>query len=132
MLSVPHYRWLPDSSSAGWSVAGDLSRFPRRDRRFLAESTSLWADQFTTPDFVTPSRPIAGFGRDIEPAPPPVPVQDPYLVTQMPSARVVQGDQPTVGNLKPAFEISGEGPPPLPARASQDFDRPKTSWKSRA
>lgn len=32
----------------------------------------------------------------------------------MPSARVVQGDQPTVGNLKPAFEISGEGPAPAP------------------
>ena len=34
---------------------------------------------FTTPDFVTPSRSIAGFGRDIEPAPQPVPVQDPVL-----------------------------------------------------
>ena len=57
------------------------------------------------PDVVTPSRPVAGFRRDIVPSPRLLAVPPGESVsTQMPRARVVQGNQPTVGNLKPAFE----------------------------
>jgi len=73
------------------------------------------------PDVITPSRPVAGLGRDIAPAPQPVPAPDPYVTTQMPRARVVQGNQPTVGNIKPAFETEGQGPPPTPSRRVQGF-----------
>jgi hypothetical protein len=68
------------------------------------------------PDVVTPSRPTAGFARDIEPAPKPVPAPDPYVVTQMPAARVVQGNQPSYGNVKPAVEEGGQVPTPTPSR----------------
>ena len=54
------------------------------------------------PDVYTPSRPVAGFARDPEPAPPPVPATAPPVVTEMPRAQVVQGDQPTFGRVTPS------------------------------
>jgi Domain of unknown function (DUF4157) len=75
------------------------------------------------PDLITPSRPVAGFGRDIEPAPQPIPAPDPYVTTQMPNARVVQGNQPTYGNVKPAFEAEGQQPA-TPSRRVAGFKPP--------
>ena len=54
------------------------------------------------PDVYTPSRPVAGFARDPEPAPPPVPATGPPVVTEMPRAQVVQGDQPAFGRVTPS------------------------------
>ena len=76
---------------------------------------------FVAPDVITPSRPVAGFARDIEPKPAPV-VVTPGESTQMPPARVVQGNQPTVGNLKPAFET--QGPPASPSPRVTGFKPP--------
>ena len=78
-----------------------------------------------TPDVVTPSRPTAGFGRDIEPAPKPIPAPEPYVVTQMPAARVVQGNQPTYGNVKPAFETAEQKAAPT-SRRPVGFQKPRT------
>lgn len=75
-------------------------------------------------DVVTPSRPVAGFARDIQPKPAPV-VVTPGESTQMPAARVVQGNQPTYGALKPAFETSGEGPAVTPSPRVAGFRPPK-------
>jgi hypothetical protein len=83
------------------------------------------AASLETPGMITPSRPVAGFGRDIEPAPQPVPAPDQYQMTQMPGGRVVQGNQPTVGNLKPAFENQGQGPPSTPSPRVAGFRPPK-------
>jgi hypothetical protein len=78
---------------------------------------------FQAPDVVTPSRPVAGFKRDIVPKPAPVVVPPGESVsTQMPPARVVQGNQPTVGNLKPAFET--QGPPATPSPRVTGFKPP--------
>jgi hypothetical protein len=43
----------------------------------------------------------------------------------MPAARVVQGDQPTFGNLKPAFEMQEPGPPTVPSKRVTGFRPPK-------
>ena len=67
------------------------------------------------PDVNTPSRPVAGFGRDIKPSPQPVPAPPgPPVVTQMPRARVVQGSQPAVGSVTPTLTGKQRG---TPARA---------------
>lgn len=79
----------------------------------------------TTPELITPSRPVAGFGRDIEPAPQPVPASDPYVTTQMPRARMVQGNQPTYGAVAPAVEIPGQTPTATPSRRVTGFQPPK-------
>jgi len=72
-----------------------------------------------TPDVLTPSRPVAGFGRDIEPAPAPIPAPPGGPVfTQMPRAQVVQGDLPVIGRVTP--EMTGQRPgQPISAMASK-------------
>ena len=77
-----------------------------------------------SPDVHTPSRPTAGFAREIEPAPKPIPAPEPYIVTQMPAARVVQGNQPTYGNVKPAVETAGQQPASTPNRRVVGFRPP--------
>lgn len=62
-----------------------------------------------SPEMITPSRPVAGFARDIPPKPAPVPL-DPVPSTQMPPARVAQGGQPTYGAVMPEIE-TGMGTP---------------------
>jgi Domain of unknown function (DUF4157) len=63
----------------------------------------------TTSDVITPSRPVAGFARDIEPKPAPVAVPPGGRVsTQMPPARAVQGNRPTYGAVTPAIDASAE------------------------
>jgi hypothetical protein len=72
--------------------------------------------QPTAPDpqillHITPSRPVSGFARPLAPQPEPVPLTPGQTVfTQMPRAKVVQGNQPTVGSVAPAFEIPGQAP----------------------
>ena len=67
---------------------------------------------------ITPSRPVSGFARPLAPRPEPVPLTPGQTVfTEMPRAKVVQGNQPTVGSVAPAFEIPGQAPvtePPSP------------------
>jgi hypothetical protein len=67
------------------------------------------------PDVYTPSRPVAGFARPLAPAPEPVPATGPPVVTEMPRAQVVRGDQPTYGRVTPS--MTGERRD-APARAS--------------
>jgi hypothetical protein len=80
---------------------------------------------FQAPDVVTPSRPVAGLARDIGPKPAPVVVPPGGSVsTQMPPARVVQGNQPTYGAVKPAFETPGQGPATTPNPRKVGFRPP--------
>jgi hypothetical protein len=107
-LDVTAMRTSPRPQSGG---GGDPA-FPQNPNPTFHRIDVTHGGPFVQPQMITPSRPVAGFGRPIEPAPAPVPAPDQYLMTQMPGARVVQGDQPAVGNLKPAYEIQG---PPTPA-----------------
>jgi hypothetical protein len=64
-------------------------------------------------DVVTPSRPVAGIARGIEPKPAPVVVPPGGSVsTWMPPARVVQGNQPAYGAVTPAIEVPATRPSP--------------------
>ncbi len=88
---------------------------------------------------IKPSRPIAGFGRKLAPAPEPVPLTPGQTVfTEMPRARTVQGNQPTYGNVTPALkgERLGQpkasatkgppgGEPPVNVPAKQAVQTPK-------
>ena len=52
---------------------------------------------------ITPSRPVSGFARPLAPRPEPVPLTPGQTVfTEMPRAKVVQGNQPTCGSVAPA------------------------------
>jgi hypothetical protein len=60
---------------------------------------------------ITPSRPVSGFARPLAPRPEPVPLTPGQTVfTEMPRAKVVQGNQPTYGSVAPAVEIPGQAP----------------------
>src|SRR5262245_42594728 len=71
---------------------------------------------------IKPSRPVAGFGRKLAPAPERVPLTPGQTVfTEMPRARSVQGNQPTYGSVTPALKgerlgrptaSATKGPPP--------------------
>jgi hypothetical protein len=88
---------------------------------------------------IKPSRPVAGFGRKLAPAPEPVPLTPGQTVfTEMPRARTVQGNQPTYGNVTPALkgERLGQpkasatkgppsGEPPVNVPAKQSVQTPK-------
>jgi Domain of unknown function (DUF4157) len=61
---------------------------------------------------IKPSRPVTGFGRKSAPAPEPVPLTPGQTVfTEMPRARVVQGNQPTYGSVTPALKGERLGRP---------------------
>ena len=61
---------------------------------------------------IKPSRPVAGFGRKLAPAPEPVPLTPGQTVfTEMPRARTVQGNQPTYGSVTPALKGERLGRP---------------------
>ena len=61
---------------------------------------------------IKPSRPVAGFGRKLAPAPEPVPLTPGQTVfTEMPRARSVQGGQPTYGSVTPALKGERVGGP---------------------
>jgi hypothetical protein len=61
---------------------------------------------------IKPSRPVAGFGRKLAPAPEPVPLTPGQTVfTEMPRARTVQGNQPTYGSVTPTLKGERLGPP---------------------
>jgi hypothetical protein len=80
---------------------------------------------FQAPDVVTPSRPVAGFARDIEPKPAPVVVPPGGSVSrQMPPARVVQGNQPTYGAVTPAIETPAAVPAAKPSPRVTGFRSP--------
>ena len=80
---------------------------------------------FQAPDVVTPSRPVAGFARPIEPKPAPVVVPPGGSVsTQMPPARVVQGNQPAYGAVRPAIEAPAQVPATTPSRRVVGFKPP--------
>ena len=76
---------------------------------------------------ITPSRPVSGFARPLAPRPEPVPLTPGQTVfTEMPRAKVVQGNQPTVGSVAPAFEIPGQAPvTEPPSRRVTGFQPPK-------
>ena len=76
---------------------------------------------------ITPSRPVSGFARPLEPQPEPVPLTPGQTVfTEMPRAKVVQGNQPTYGSVAPAVEIPGQAPvTATPSRRVTGFQRPK-------
>ena len=58
------------------------------------------------------SRPVAGFGRKLAPAPEPVPLTPGQTVfTEMPRARTVQGNQPSYGSVTPALKGERLGRP---------------------
>ena len=61
---------------------------------------------------ITPSRPVAGFGRKLAPKPEPVPLTPGQTVfTEMPRVRSVQGNQPTYGSVTPALKGERVGAP---------------------
>lgn len=61
---------------------------------------------------IQPSRPVAGFARKLEPKPEPVPLTPGQTVfTEMPRARVVQGNQPAYGSVTPAMKGERTGQP---------------------
>ena len=61
---------------------------------------------------ITPSRPVAGFGRKLAPKPEPVPLTPGQTVfTEMPRVRSVQGNQPTYGSVTPALKGERLGAP---------------------
>ena len=67
-------------------------------------------------DVVTPSRPVAGIARGIEPKPAPVVVPPGGSVsTRMPPARVVQGTQPAYGAVTPAIGAPARVPATRPS-----------------
>jgi hypothetical protein len=72
---------------------------------------------------ITPSRPVSGFARPLAPRPEPVPLTPGQTVfTEMPRAKVVQGNQPTYGSVAPAVEIPGQAPvTDAPSRRVQGF-----------
>jgi hypothetical protein len=88
---------------------------------------------------IKPSRPVAGFGRKLAPAPEPVPLTPGQTVfTEMPRARSVQGNQPTYGSVTPALKgerlgrptaSTSKGPPggepPVNVPAKQAVQTPK-------
>ena len=76
---------------------------------------------------ITPSRPISGYARPLEPQPEPVPLTPGQTVfTEMPRAKVVQGNQPTYGSVAPAVEIPGQAPvTATPSRRVTGFQPPK-------
>ena len=88
---------------------------------------------------IKPSRPVAGFGRKLAPAPEPVPLTPGQtVVTEMPRARSVQGNQPTYGSVTPALKgerlgrptaSASKGPPggepPVNVPAKQAVQTPK-------
>jgi Domain of unknown function (DUF4157) len=77
------------------------------------------------PDSIMPSRPVAGFARDIEPKPAPVAVPPGGPVsTQIPPARAVQGNQPTYGAVTPAIETPTEVPTTKPSPRVVGFRPP--------
>jgi hypothetical protein len=79
----------------------------------------------TVADVITPSRPVAGLARDIEPKPAPVVVpRGGSVSTQMPPARVVQGNQPTYGAVTPAIETLAEVPAAKPSPRVVGFRPP--------
>jgi hypothetical protein len=73
---------------------------------------------------VRPSRRVSGFARPMEPKPEPVPLTPSQSVpTEMPRVRVVQGDQPTYGQVAP-YETPGQGPATKPSRRVTGFQKP--------
>jgi hypothetical protein len=65
---------------------------------------------------VRPSRRVSGFGREMEPRPEGVPLAPSQSVpTEMPRARVAQGNKPTYGQMS-SFEPPGQGPATKPSR----------------
>ncbi len=76
---------------------------------------------------ITPSRSTSGFGRPPAPQPEPVPLTPGQTVfTEMPRAKVVQGNQPTYGSIAPAVEMPGQVPPPATTiRRVTGFQPPK-------
>jgi hypothetical protein len=125
--SVFEYRLLTDplmleqAAMAGEMVSGiaALGRVPGEpaspNLTFPRGTDVTNRSAFQAPDVVTPSRPVAGFARDMAPKPAPV-VVTPTPYTQMPAARVVQGKQPTYGVVKPAYETSAETSTIKPSR----------------
>src|SRR5206468_6370762 len=69
----------------------------------------------------------SGFARPLAPRPEPVPLTPGQTVfTEMPRAKVVQGNQPTVGSVAPAIEIPGQAPVMEPSsRRVTGFQPPK-------
>jgi hypothetical protein len=73
---------------------------------------------------VTPSRRVSGFAREMEPKPEAVPLTPSQSVsTEMPRARVMQGDQPTYGQVA-SYETPGQGPARKPSRRVVGFQKP--------
>jgi hypothetical protein len=74
---------------------------------------------------ITPSRPVAGFGRKLAPKPEPIPLTPGQTVfTEMPRARVVQGNQPTYGSVTPALKGERLGAPTASAKKGPPSGEP--------
>jgi hypothetical protein len=79
----------------------------------------------TAPNVIVPSRPVAGFARPLEPRPAPITLPPGGAVsTQMPPARMVQGNRPTYGVVAPAVETSADVSATRPSRPVGGFRPP--------
>jgi hypothetical protein len=82
---------------------------------------------------IKPSRPVAGFGRKLAPAPEPVPLTPGQTVfTEMPRVRSVQGNQPTYGSVTPALKGERLGRPTASATKGPPGSEPPVNVPAKA